>query len=80
MVPLTRTSVRRPVSRIVALAARGTPVMRAASAPSAVTRSTPNTAPGGGRKRTVARVKRTQLASEGRRRTWADVTCGSCSS
>ena len=59
--------MRRPTRRIVALAARGTPVIRVASAPSARTRSTPNTAPGGGRKRTVARVKRTQLESEGSR-------------
>ena len=62
------------------LAARGTPVMRVATAPSAVTVSTPNTAPGGGRKRTVTRVNRTQLASDGSRSTCADVTCGSCSS
>ena len=61
------------------LAARGTPVMRAASRPSAVTCRTPKTAPGGGRKRTVARVKRTQEASEGRRRTWLEVTEGSWS-
>ena len=79
MVPLTRTSVRRPLNRTVALAARGTPVMRAASAPSAFTCSNPNTAPGGGRKRTVARVKRTQLASDGSRSTCRDVTGGSCS-
>ena len=51
------------------LAARGTPVMRAASRPSATTCSTPKTAPGGGRKRTVARVKRMQEESEGRRST-----------
>ena len=74
VVPLTRTAVRAPDRRIVALAARGTPVMRATSAPSAGTCSTPNTAPGGGRKRTVARVKRTQLASDGSRSTWAEET------
>ncbi len=80
VVPLTRTAVLRPTSRIVALAARGTPVMRATSAPSAVIVRTPSTAPGGGRKRTVARVNRTQPESDGSRSTWLDVTGGSCSS
>ena len=51
--------------------------MRATSRPWAVTRSTPNTAPGGGRKRTVARVMCTQLESRGRRRTCAELTLGS---
>src|SRR3712207_7253677 len=41
--------------------------------------STPKTAPGGGRKRTVARVMRTQLLAEGRRITCAEVTEGSWS-
>ena len=77
VVPETRTVVRLPVSAIVALAARGMPVRRATSRPWAVTRSTPNTAPGGGRKRTVARVMCTQLESRGRRRTCAELTLGS---
>ena len=50
--PWTRTTERPRGSRTVALAARGTPVMRTARRPRTVTSNQPNTAPGGGVKRT----------------------------
>ena len=64
--------------RTVALAARGTPVRRAASRPSTTMRTEPRIAPVGGVIRTLAlRVASQPGAESGSLSSWAAVTAGS---